>query len=132
MLIFVYNSILLSLTSLFIIQEERSFTDALKASWAASKGNVLNILIASLLVGIVIAIASWIASVPTVVYSVISALVLAVDGQSAVSSMTLISSPGYLLSMIPTVLVSAFASIASIFAEVAILAELTQKTKSRK
>jgi hypothetical protein len=83
-------------------------------------------------VGIVIAIASWIASVPTVVYSVISALVLAVDGQSAVSSMTLISSPGYLLSMIPTVLVSAFASIASIFAEVAILAELTQKTKSRK
>jgi len=124
-----YNSIRFSFTSIAIVQNGKGFGESLKASWDATNGKVLSVFLALLVVVIIVMILSWVSSIFTMAYSQYA--FAGVENNSA-QAFEMLASPGYLISMIPSILVGAYSTIAMIFAETAIFATLMAKKETFK
>lgn len=111
MFVVIYNSIRLALTDITFI-ESGSITDALRKSWNITKGNVLNLVIALILFGIIISIISMIFQIPVFIYSFIIGFSQGLSGGTFNEALLYVD-PIYIVLSIPIYFVSSYSILAS-------------------
>lgn len=109
--VIIYNSLRLALTDITFI-ESGSITDALKKSWQVTKGNVLNLLIALVVFGIVISIITMVFQIPAIFYGFMIVFSQGISGE-AVNEIALYADPIYIILIIPIYMVTSYSILAS-------------------
>ena len=70
MFVVIYNMLRLSVSSIAFVEKEMGIMEALKLSWKKTEGNVWMLLLAFVVLGIVIIVITYLASIPMSAYSV--------------------------------------------------------------
>ncbi len=107
--IVVYNSIRLSVGEVIFVEGEKSIMKSLEKSWKITKGNVLNIFIAELVLAVILMIINFVVTIPAMAYSMIISIASVMGGQ--VSNMTglgIMADPIYIMLLVPSFIVSAY------------------------
>lgn len=124
-IVIVYNSLRLVLGPAFFIEKEKTLMDALKASWDTTKGNVFNIFVALIAVGIIVSALSYVLSLPLNAYF---GLLGDLSSQTSLSSLgQMMMSPEVIVLSVFSVLASAYAAMAGAFVIVGVFNELQKK-----
>ena len=108
------NFIRLSLANVVYIEKEREIMESLRISWDLTKDNVLGIFIITIAVYLVTGAISYIASIPSTIFlqstligmaniEGIAGVILAMEGL-----MSMLTSPVYLILLIPVFIISAY------------------------
>ena len=117
-IIVIINYIRLSLGVVVFIEKDREIMESLKMSWDLTKGNALGIIIINLAVSLIIVAVSYIVSIPSTIYLQSSLFGLKnIEGLAGFevviqSTMGLLTSPIYIILLIPLIILSAYELIA--------------------
>jgi hypothetical protein len=124
--IWFYNSIRLTVSAVIFVEKKKGIMESLKASWDLTKGNVVNIFIVFLVIGIAVGVLSWIVTLPLVFYQAGTNIAIQ---QNSLESFKQLLDPFVLLLIIPSVIIQSIFIIVQTFGLVAIYNELTKKEK---
>jgi len=113
-IIVVINYIRLSLGTIIFIEKDRELMESLKMSWDITKGNALGILIISVAVSLIIGAFSYIVSMPSTVY--LQGTMLGFTGVKDLAAFEMsfqamiaaLTSPLYIILLIPVIILSAY------------------------
>jgi membrane-anchored glycerophosphoryl diester phosphodiesterase (GDPDase) len=127
----------LTLGVVVFIEKDREIMESLKMSWDVTKGNVLGILIISIAISLIIGAFSYFVSMPSTVY-LQSAILTSGNVEGIVGfgmiiqNMTsILTSPIYIILLIPVILLSAYQLIALTYLLPVIYKLLITKDKSK-
>jgi len=127
--IWIYNSIRLNLSTIIFVEKKRGIMESLKASWDLTKGNVVNIFIVILAIGLAAGVVSWIVTLPLTFYQAGTGAVLE---QNSAEAFKQLMNPVVMIMLVPSIIVQTIFVIVQLFGLVAIYAELTKTGKFAK
>jgi hypothetical protein len=128
-IIIVYNSLRLIVGQAIFVEREESILKSLKESWIQTKGNLWDIVVTVIVLIVIIMVLSFISQIPLIIYSII--LSISAYFSQPANNIGVLLDPGYLILMLPTILVSAYSIIVGALLIVFLYTETEKKNEVR-